>query len=386
MRSARLWRSPDQQPDDALSDVEARDGRIARIAPAGKAPQAETASQATFDAHGMLVTAGWWNCHVHLTDRAWAGARTAPADRLQAELDDMLLSRGFASAVDLGSRSRDTLAVIDRIASGELIGPHLQTAGEPLYPPLGLPFYLREALPWYLWWALPAPLTAVGARRLVRRQIRHGVHVTKLFTGSLIRPTRVKLMSQAVASAAVDECHRLGRLAFTHPSNAEGVRRALDAGIDVLAHPPSRTAHTVELLTDAAARGTYVIPTLDMFARTASDDPAFLGPIENGLRVFRAAGGRVLFGTDVGYLAERSIAGEMAALARCGMSANDVLRSLTVEPARLLSPDPSAGSVEVGAPADLTVLTTTEATAAPGAFADTAAVVVGGRLRETAGR
>ena len=382
MRSARLWRSPDQQPDDAPSDVVIRDGRIVRIDHAG----GTTNNTAAFDAGGMLVTAGWWNCHVHLTDRVWAGARTAPAGRLQAELDDLLLSRGFTSAVDLGSRSRDTLAVIDRIASGELIGPHLQTAGEPLYPPRGLPFYLREALPWYLWWALPAPRTAAGARRLVRRQIRHGVQVTKLFTGSLVRPTRVKLMSSAVARAAVDECHRLGRLAFTHPSNAEGVRRALDAGIDVLAHPPSQAADTDQVPIDAAARGSYLIPTLDMFARTASDDPAFLGPIANWLRVFRAAGGRVLFGTDVGYMSERSIAGELAALARCGMTANDVLRSLTVEPARLLSPDPLAGTIAAGAPADLTVLTTTEATPAPEAFADTAAVIVGGRLREPTGR
>lgn len=386
VRSARLWRSPDRRPDRALSDIEIQDGRISGVHPAsaggaGRATRAAGGGLAdAFDARARLVTAGWWNCHVHLTDPGWAGAATAPADRLQAELDDMLLSRGFTSAVDLGSRSRDTLALIARIESGELTGPHILTAGEPLYPPLGLPFYLRRALPWYVRWALPAPITAAGARRLIRRHIRRGMHVSKLFTGSLVRPNRVRPMPARVAAAAVQESHRRGRPVFTHPSDAEGVRRAVDAGVDVLAHPPSETDATDRLLVEASSRGMYVIPTLDMFARTASDAPGFLDPIDDALRVFRRAGGRVLFGTDVGYLSERSIAGELAALSRCGMTPADILRSLTVEPARLLSSDPSAGVIEVGSPADLTVVSTTAPAPSAGAFADTAAVIVGGRL------
>jgi imidazolonepropionase-like amidohydrolase len=125
---------------------------------------------------------------------------------------------------------------------------------------------------------------------------------------------------------------------------------------------PDETEGTEELLAEAAARGIRVVPTLHMFAATVRPDESYVDPIREALRDFVEAGGRVLFGTDVGYMPDRDTGPELAALARAGLSADAVLASLTTGPAAFLGPE-SAGSgvVEPGSRADLTVLDVTGA-------------------------
>jgi predicted amidohydrolase len=77
-----------------------RDGLISD----GPAP----AGAQELDAAGAVVTAGFWNCHVHLTEPVWSGAARKPAAQLQPALDDMFNSRGFTSVVDLGSSPLQT--------------------------------------------------------------------------------------------------------------------------------------------------------------------------------------------------------------------------------------------------------------------------------------
>ncbi len=374
LTSARLWVSPESIPSTCV-DVLIEDGRVVEISET----IVERGHRERLDVGGRLVTAGWWNCHVDLSEPVWAGAAAASAETLQEALDDMFLSRGFTSVMDLGSNSRDTLPLMGRIADGELKGPRIRTAGEPIHPPRGLTFYTKRSVPWFLWWAIPTPWTAGGARRAVRSGVRRGIRATKLFTGSYVTPSRVKVMPERTASAAVAASRLLGVPVFAHPSNAAGVARALQAGVDVLAHLPDETDDTAGLLTDAAARGTHLIPTLDMFATTVTTSRDYLDPIDEALRGFLSAGGKVLFGTDVGYMPQRSIAGEVRAMDRCGMTAADILRSLTVTPAELLDPG-NPGTLVVGVRADLTIMSTTSTSPTAHDFAHVDAVIVGGRI------
>lgn len=80
-----------------------RDGLISD----GPAP----AGARELDAVGAVVTAGFWNCHVYLTEPVWSGAVRKPAAQLQPALDDMFNSRGFTSVIDLGSNPLQTAAV-----------------------------------------------------------------------------------------------------------------------------------------------------------------------------------------------------------------------------------------------------------------------------------
>jgi RNase P/RNase MRP subunit p30 len=45
-------------------------------------------------------------------------------------------------------------------------------------------------------------------------------------------------MPLAIAQAAASEGHRNGQLVFAHPADLQGVRVAIDSGVDVLAHAP----------------------------------------------------------------------------------------------------------------------------------------------------
>ncbi len=373
---ATVWPEPDA---DLISNcaIVIRDGVIQSVS---RREVAEgTHGIPVWDAEGRVVTAGFWNCHVHVTEKVWAGTRRAPATRLQSAVNDMLVSRGFTTVVDLGSNPRETLPLIARIQSGELTGPTILTATEAIYPARGLPFYVKASVPWIYWWAIPTPWSRLGARRAASRQIRKGARVIKLFTGSHVDPDRIKTMDVRLARAAVQVAHEHGRLVFAHTSNAMGLRVALDARVDVIAHATDQTDETSLMLQQAAERGVRLVPTLQMFAETVTTSPDYLDPIYAALRHFIQAGGRILFGTDVGYMSEYDTTGELAALARCGLDSLAILRALTTEPATALGRG-DLGTIAPGATADLTALATRGPEVAPEDFGHVSAVIKGGRL------
>ncbi|HIY65376.1 MAG TPA: amidohydrolase family protein, partial [Candidatus Agrococcus pullicola] len=330
------------------------------------------------DLQGSVVTAGFWNSHIHLTEDVWRYSGPVDGEQLQREIDDMLLSRGFVGAVDLGSNIFSTRAVRRRIESGELRGPAILTAGAGIRPWRGVQFYIKDELPWLLRTLLPTPLSAAGARRTVLRQAGRGADVIKLFTGSYVAPDSVKVMSPTVAKAATQEAHRKGIRVLAHASNREGTEVAIQAGVDALAHVPDQTAGTEALLAEAARRGVRVIPTFHMFASTVRSDEDYLGPIRDSFAGFLRLGGRALFGTDVGYMRDRRTEPEFEAMAASGMSSADILRSLTVEPVEFFAVA-GDGTVREGAPADLTVLATNVEPKATD-FANIRAVIRNGRM------
>jgi imidazolonepropionase-like amidohydrolase len=328
-----------------------RDGRVAEILDdAGALPPGAS----VVDATDATVVAGLWNTHVHLTPRALAGAGRGPAGRLEEALADMLTSRGFSTVVDLGSDPRNTFALRRRVEHGEVEGPRVWTAAGAVYPHRGLPFYVRASVPRHLWWAVPTPRTPRAAAAVVRRQVRAGADVTKLFTGSYVTPSTVKPMRTDIAAAAAGVAHEQGLLVFAHTSNRVGLEVALDAGVDVIAHVPDETDGVAPLLRRAAEAGVVLVPTFQMFARTVTDSPAYLDPIVDAARIFLEAGGRLMFGTDVGYMEDPTLDDELAYLARCGLDGTEVLRMFTTTPADVFGVP--GGRIEVGMPADLTVL------------------------------
>ena len=345
VRNATLVRAPGAVPV-AGTTIVIRDGLISDApAPAGARE---------LDAAGAVVTAGFWNCHVHLIGPAWSGAARKPAMPLQAALDDMFNRRGFTSVVDLGSSPLQTAAVRRRIEAGELLGPRIRTAGAGIYPGGGLPFYTREGMPRLIRALAPTPRTRAGAAAASAINRWFGAEVVKLFTGSYIEPGTVKPMAPAIARTAVRIARRHGLPVFAHTSDRAGLRVALDAGVDVIAHVPDTTEGTAPLLREAADAGRWLVPTLDMFAQTVTRDRAYIDPIHASLNLFRERGGRLLFGTDVGYLPDHDPRGELAALDACGLGVDDVLAMLTTHPAAAFGT--GTGAVAPGEPGDLVLL------------------------------
>lgn len=373
LTGARVWARPDAEISEPTT-VLLRDGNIAEI---GGTPPPGTLC---FNLDGRILTAGFWNCHVHFTGSPWHQAETDTADHLQPFIDDMLLARGFTNVLDLGSSPSSTKALMKRI-NDDLRGPEIITAGPGIYPRDGAPFYLKGLLSRRERRLLPMPTIGVGARAAVRVQAAMGARITKLFTGSYVSPNTVRPMKPSVAQAAVRAAHARGFKVFAHPSDLAGTQVALDAGVDALAHVPDTTAGIEPLLREAAARGVRIVPTLHMFAATVRDDEQYLEPIRQALRGFIDAGGRVLFGTDVGYLKQTDTSAEFAAMTLAGMDVRAILTALTTEPARFMDRH-DLGTVEAGRRANLTVLETRSAPV-PADFASVFATVRDGHVLYT---
>jgi imidazolonepropionase-like amidohydrolase len=269
----------------------------------------------------------------------------------------MLTSRGFTTVVDAGSDPRATLSLRRRIESGELLGPSIYTAGLSIFPPRGIPYYLRDSLPFWFRPFLPQPSTARAAKRITERNIARGADLLKLFTGSYVARGKVTTMPEPIARAAADVAHAHGQLVYSHPSNLEGTHIAIRSGVDVLAHPPDTTEGVDgSVLQEMVDRRMAMIPTLKMFADTASASPEYLDPIYEVVRQFHIFGGQLLFGTDVGYMTDYATEDEFRALSRSGMDARGVLRMLTTAPAERFGVGQDTGSVAVGGRADLVLL------------------------------
>jgi imidazolonepropionase-like amidohydrolase len=355
---AKIYISPNDPPIED-GTVLVRDGLIQAVG-----EQVVVPADATIVPCGhCVVTAGFWNAHVHFTEPKWSLAQWKSAATLDSQLAGMFLSRGFTTVVDLGSNPADTFSIRRRIEKGELTGPYIYTAGTALYPPHGAPFYLRESMPRWMVMMLPQPTTPQEATSIVHRNLASGADLTKLFTGSWVQRGHVLPMPLNIAKAAVNESHLNGKLVFAHPSNLAGTEVAINSGVDVLAHAADDTQGVdAKLLSSAISKNMAMIPTLKMFTTTVTTDPHYMDPIRAEVQQFHQLGGTLLFGTDVGYMSDYATEGEFAELGKSGLDWKTVLGMLTTNPAARMGASNSKGSVKAGKLADLTILDADPAT------------------------
>ncbi len=373
--NATVYISPDLPPLDGATIV-VRNGRIADVGTGVAAPPGVP----PLPCDRCVVTAGFWNAHVHFSEPKFNDAIWGHAFSVETDLEDMLTRRGFTTVVDAGSDPRVSVSLRRRIESGEIRGPNIYLAGRSIYPPAGIPYYVRESVPIWIRSLMPQPATAGDAVQVVRQNASAGADLTKLFTGSYVARGRVLAMRPEVAKAAVDEAHRLGQLVYSHPSDLSGTKVGIAAGVDILAHAPDSTQGIDDaLLRSIVNHHMAMIPTLKMFETTVTDNPAYIQPIHTLVSRFRALGGELLFGTDVGYMEDYRTADEFRALAQCGLSPMEILRTLTLAPAKRFHVDNEKGTVEAGKLADLTILDSDPALDVT-AFAQVLATIRAGRV------
>jgi len=77
---------------------------------------------------------------------------------------------------------------------------------------------------------------------------------------------------------------------------------------------------------------------------------------EAQVRAFVEAGGQLIFGTDVGYMADYDPTDEYLLLQHAGLSFSQILTMLTTAPVQRFNAGAGAGQVAAGSPADLVVL------------------------------
>jgi imidazolonepropionase-like amidohydrolase len=140
---AKLYSSPDAAAvEDSV--VVVKDGRIVSAGSRAKTPVPPGIR--VLDARGAVLTAGFWNNHIHLMTPEVLSAATADAATIEGALQAMLTRWGFTTVFDLASSTDNTLALRRRVNSGEIPGPMILTVGDPFFPKDGTPIYVRDFL------------------------------------------------------------------------------------------------------------------------------------------------------------------------------------------------------------------------------------------------
>jgi imidazolonepropionase-like amidohydrolase len=368
--NATVYASPEAQPATDTT-VLIRSGKITAVGKHLTIPPGLT----TLSCNDCIVFAGFWNNHVHFMEPKWIDTAHQPAEQLTLQLQQMLTHSGFVTVVDTGSFPDSTLPLRQRIESGEVLGPHIYTAGIPLYPPHGIPFYL-DGLPPEIRAKLGQPATPAEAASLVDSNAKLGTDIVKLFTGSYIAPAKVLPMQLNIAQAAVEAAHRHGQLVFAHSSDMEGTRVAMESGVDVLAHAPE-TINGINdpLIAQLVAHHMAMVPTLNLFSADAD-----IATIRSIVNKFHTLGGPLLFGTDTGFLTDYDMTEEYRQLHLAGLSYRDVLAMLTSAPAQLFHVSDHEGRIAPGMNGDFTILSSDPATGDPAAFTHVRYTIRKGRI------
>jgi imidazolonepropionase-like amidohydrolase len=354
---AKVYRSPTHPP---LADgvVVLRDGKIVDVG--ARSEVTVPPSARVLDCTGLTLTSGLWNSHVHFVEPKWADATAAPPERLARQLTEMLTRYGFTTVVDTGSPWTEVSALRRRVASGEIDGPRILSAGEILSAAGGLTPLVLQRLG-----VLPGTAIEITSREQgieeVRRHVSKGVDAVKIYAATTMQ-TAVE-MPPDILAAIVNEAHQNGKLALAHPHNLRGLQNAIAGGVDVLVHTmPNAGPLTGEQITAMRGKRMSLIPTLKLWTVEGAREgmPAniaerFVGVAVGQIRAYAGAGGQILFGTDVGYI-DYDPTDEYVLMQRAGMTFSAILDSLTTAPAARFALSERTGRVLAGMDADLTVL------------------------------
>ena len=332
-------------------------------------PKVKYYGEPRIDLRGLTLLPGLIDAHVHLI----FDASSEPVANLKAESDEHALLRmtvearamlhaGITTARDLGDRDFLSLPVRDAIAEGLIEGPRLVCAGPPITTTAGHCWYLGGEVD-----------GEVAIRRGVRERVKRGVDCIKVMaTGGGMTPGSNTLRAQFSVPelrAIVDETHRLGRHVAAHCHGTEGIRNAVEAGVDTLEHcsfaGPDGLDFDDEVARAIAAKGIRVSPTVFVSlarALAGADDPQSVllrdrvGSFRERLQRLRELGAQFIASTDDGVTNAPHDALPTALMLwvqAFGFPAAEVLRAATIDAAETIGVGAITGSIEPGKQADL---------------------------------
>ncbi len=248
------------------------------------------------------------------------------------------LRAGFTTVRDLGTEGAGAsdVGLKKAIDQGIVPGPRMLVVtraivatgsyGPKLSPDLDLPQGAQEAS------------GVDDIIKVTRQQIGQGADWVKLYAdyrwgpGEPSRPT----FSEAELAAAVKAAHDAGRPVAAHATTAEGMRRAILAGVDTIEHGDEGTPEVFQLM---KAHGVAFCPTVaagDAIAqyrgwkKGVDPEPERIRAKRVSMKAARTAGVTFALGGDVGVFAHGDNARELELLVReYGFTPLEVLRQAT---------------------------------------------------------
>ncbi len=329
------------------------------------------------DLKSKTVLPGLIDLHVHLE------GETSPTRYLDAfTLNDAdkayrstlyakrTLMAGFTTVRELGG-SGVNIALKNAINDGFVEGPRIITVGKSLATTGG------HADPTNGWkkdlMGDPGPETGVlngvdDARKAVRQRYKNGAdHIKITATGGVLSVAKSGDAPQFFddeLKAVVETARDYGMHVAAHAHGAEGMRRAVEAGVRTIEHGTKMTTEVMDLMIE---KGTYYVPTISAgkwVAEKAKEEgyyPPLVVPkaLEIGPMIqetFAAAykrGVKIAFGTDAGVFPHGINGREFIYMTEAGMPVMEAIKSATTVAAEVLGLQNEIGSIEAGKQADI---------------------------------
>jgi len=310
-----------------------RTGRIVAVGP--RAAVAIPADAQVIDAQGGTILPGFINAHVHGSYSeqilaAWAqGGVTTVRDLSTSPLSSVF-------------KYRDQVNTQPQYA-------RLVAAGPMVTVPGGYPIAY--------WGASALTVTSPQeARQKVTQLLDDGADVVKIALESgAIFGQKMAMLSPEEAATIVQVAHTRGTVVSVHVSVSPDLARALDAGVDDIAHMVTDEL-PAELIQRLVKADTYWVPTLELWMGVG-----LRGRVVDNLRRFVAAGGKVALGTDYqGAPNVRFDLGmpihEMEFMQQAGMTPMQIIVAGTKNAAHVCNRERDLGTIEVGKIADVLVV------------------------------
>ena len=371
---------------DGTADMQPRSGEIVlvdgenieAIVPDGS----DLSGYESIDLKGQYLMPGLINLHVHLPGSGKPTKKQSDTKKLVKVLTSNALFRrvvqymtesyarielmsGVTTLRSMGGVMYFDSLARDRILRGEIVGPRILASNMAVSVPGG---HMAGSLAY-------EATSAEEARDYVLKIAEDKPDLIKLMiTGGVLdakvkgEPGELKMPPEYV-KAACDAAHELGLKVAAHVESPEGVRVALENGVDTIEHGAEPDDEIVALF---KARGAAHVATLSPALPYALFDREISGVSEmeqyNGDVVFRgiidcankclAEGIPVGLGTDTGcpYITHYDMWREVNYFRKfCGVTPAFALHTATLINARIAGIDDITGSIEPGKCADMIV-------------------------------
>jgi imidazolonepropionase-like amidohydrolase len=322
---------------------------------------------------------GFIDMHVHLTGETQAQVDSLrdtltsnPADSAYQSVPyaERTLKAGFTTVRDLGASDNLNIALKRAIAKGSVVGPRMFTAGTIISttgghgdPSNNLSEVFGHAVD-----TSGVVNSPEQGRQAVRKHYKDGADLIKVTaTGGVLSQARSGQNAQftedelrAIVSTAKDYGFRVA----AHAHGAEGIKRALRAGVDSIEHGTLMDDEAIALF---KKHGAWYVPTISAgryvadkakipgyYSPLVQPKAAAIGPLIQATfgRAYRA-GVKIAFGTDAAVYPHGDNAREFAYMVEAGMPPLEAIRSATLSAASLLDQSDQLGSVEPGFAADI---------------------------------
>lgn len=330
------------------------------------------------DLRQHTVLPGLMDMHVHLDSEYGKNSYTEKftlnsADRaIRAVINaEKTILAGFTTVRNPGDTDNVTISLRNAIDKGLVVGPRIFSAGKSLAttgghadPTNGV----RDDI-----FADPTPADGVingrdDAFKAVRARYKSGADLIKITaTGgvlSVAKSGQNPQFTEAEIAAVVEAAKDYDFTVAAHAHGAEGIKRAVRAGVDSIEHGSLMDQEGIDLMREY---GTYYVPTImaGFWVAEKAEDPDFfpeivrpkalaIGPVmqETFGKAYRA-GVKIAFGTDSGVSAHGDNAQEFIYMVEAGMPEMEAIQSATREASKLLRINTTLGTIEQGKLADL---------------------------------